>query len=60
MPVGPRHSESLSTGMMQPWDIQQLRRGTGKAMGIWNQTGYWQCNTSKSCLGYTYPKAPKA
>lgn len=39
MPVAPQHSEPLSTGMMQPWDIQQARRGTGKAVGIWNQTG---------------------
>lgn len=39
MPVGPEHSESLSMGMMQPWEIQWARRGPGKAVEIWNQTG---------------------
>lgn len=39
MPVVPQHSGSLSTGMMQPWEIQWARRGTDKAVGIWNQTG---------------------
>lgn len=37
-PVGPEHSESLSMGMMQLWDMQRARRGTGKAVEIWNQT----------------------
>lgn len=43
-----------SREMMQPWDIQQVRRGTGKAVGTWTQTG---ANPPESCLGYTCPKA---
>lgn len=60
MPAGPQAPMSLGTGMVQPWYLQQARRGTGKA-AAGPELGWGHAMPlSKGCSGYAHPKVAKA